>query len=424
MCPEKTIIPAYQPELFVNRTAEVGLVSGLVEQMLDTSAGPPAIRTIVFRGERGSGKTWLSLHLKRHILAQKPGVDTLLLNLFPPAEDIRAKEEPQAGELFIPDIGITSQSDPDKACKQILQWIAEQMQFEIMPNAPLANLGEYVVRGFKKRLEKNILVLIIDSVFEADWGFLEKLEQSFLGQLAALPRVLILMTGRGRLYPWISPYLRVDAKEKSLQAFTKREVEQQIEAQRPDSALSAEKVLELGGGYPFSNVMLASGLDNTLALNQVIEMLLSVAPRQQRAALRQHFEALCLLDGFRDEEIPYMLAAYFKDSKYINLTNPQVRELREPMVNTHLVHWEEGKFTIDEAIRKILDNYLAVQKDDPDRWRRLHCQAYALYLKWAKRFPKSQQYFEQKASRHANILETKGYVVTSCELVEEKTMLQ
>ena len=418
MCPEKTIIPAYQPGLFVNRTAEVGLVSGLVEQMLDTRAGPPPIRTIVFRGERGSGKTWLSLHLKRHILAQKPGVDTLMLNLFPPLEYKRAREEPQGGELFIPDIGITSQSDPDKACKQILQWIAEQMQFEIMPNAPLANLGEYVVRCFKKRLEKNILVLIIDSVFEADWGFLEKLEQAFLGQLAALPRVLILMTGRGRPYPWVSPYLRVDAEETSLRAFTQQEVAQQIKAQMPNSTLSAEKVLELGGGYPISTIVLASGSDNVGALDKVVEILLSVVPRQQQAELRPRFEALCLLDGFRDEEIPFMLAAYYNDPQYLKWTTSQVRAMREPMISTHLVHWKEGKFTIDEAVRKILDNYLALQQKDPDRWRRLHCQAHALYLKWAGCFPKSQVYFEQKAKRHENFLKAKRYEPINYALVE------
>jgi hypothetical protein len=405
MTPELSI-PPYSPRLFVGREDEIKRVGETIHLLLDKEA-TSNIRTIVYRGERGSGKTWLALHIKRNLMAHTKGVDSLFINFYPAADKYRGQEIAQEGEWFAVDL--PSKKDPALLCTELLRWIAEQMKFDFLPNTPLQNLGDSIMSGFEEYLQNKAFVLILDSIFEANWEFLEKFETHFLGRLAALPGVLIIMTGRGRLYPWVSPYLRVDAEEYPLAPFNV----EQIRRQTSGSTHEAEVIKHLGGGYPLSNIILAQIQETSQALDVVAQTLLSVAPPEQQGVLRRNFEALCLLDGFRDDEIPVMLAAYTQDPN-LKWEIARIREEREKMVATHLVHWRDGKFVIDESIRRVLENYLEIKPEGKELWRRLHCQAFHLYTQWAERYQKSGAYFTDKANWHKQKLEKEHFRVQDC----------
>ena len=398
----KKTIPTYASKLFVNRTAEIGLVEGYVKQMKGEEVNIP--RTVVFQGERGSGKTWLSLHLKRSVLSELPQVDVLLLGLSLPAEDLREAQTIEDGEWNVAQLSDDVRNDPDRSCKEIFLWITKQMHFDFRLDSDVEQLGSFVVNNLADHLSHHYLVLILDSVFEAEWAFLEKFERYFLAPLAAQSHVLIIMTGRGMLYPWVSPYLRVRVREERLGPFNNEDSVKQIQLQVPESKVSIDRILQVGGGYPIANIYLAKRGDDPDALNEVIDLLLSVIPLHQREKIRQYFEALCVLEGFRDDEIKEMLGEYLSEGAPKDTT--QVRVIRDQLVSTHLVQWKDGRYVIDEIVRKVLENYL-MQTSEQDKWARLHKHANQLYKGWAQKYLRFKEYYDQRAQYHEVILNSK-----------------
>jgi hypothetical protein len=277
----------------------------------------------------------------------------------------------------------------------------------------LSEIARWLAQTVEQQFKHRVLVLILDSVFEADWSLLEQLETYLLAPLAALPHVLIVMTGRGRLYPWASPYLRVEASDRALKPFTPEEVVEQLRRQAPDAEHRAEEIVRLGGGHPMSNILLATSATQSEALDTVVDALLSVIPiDDQRQKARAYFEALCLLDGFREDEIPAMLAAYFDDPRYETFSTSEVRQVRDLLVKTHLVRWEEGKFILDKSVQHILENLLKMKQ--PETWRRLHCRAYQLYREWADTYTRFSEYYTARADRHASVLLGAGLNPEAC----------
>ena len=64
----KLIIPEYSINQFVNRADEIELIRNMLYKIYCKGKEPLKKRTILIQAERGSGKTWLTLHLKREIL--------------------------------------------------------------------------------------------------------------------------------------------------------------------------------------------------------------------------------------------------------------------------------------------------------------------------------------------------------------------
>jgi len=63
---------SYSPETFVDREAETALVEGLTRHILQGETKRP--RALMFQGERGSGKSWFSLHLAPRRSSDHPWV--------------------------------------------------------------------------------------------------------------------------------------------------------------------------------------------------------------------------------------------------------------------------------------------------------------------------------------------------------------
>jgi hypothetical protein len=360
--------------------------------------------------------------------------------------------------------------------QKLVAWVAEQLGITRAPYAPVRDLSAWLAQDVKQKLESEphlVICLILDSVFETNWSFLDQLERYLLAAFAALPRILIVMTGRGRPYLWKSPYLRTEREEQSLTPFsveqvveqirrsfswkspylrTEREeqsltpfsVEQVVEQIRrsfsnapnlspavaglSDEALTrlARQVIDLGGGYPLTNELLArafvrqaldrlpegENLERALdretidarVLEDVANLLLEVVPGDRRHRLREAFDALCVLkDGFRENEMPYLLAE-------LRNTKPEgsaysisaMRELRDRLLETNLVRWQDKRYVLDEAVRTVLEQRLKLQRKDV--WRRLHECAADLYATSAQKYPGSRGYFDQRAAYHRSIL--------------------
>ncbi len=386
----------YSPETFVDREAEIALVEGLTQQILHGELNRP--RALMFQGERGSGKSWFSQHLARTILPAIPGVTSLLIGLYAAPEGEQLPEN----EYYLnvaPDA-----IDPDAATRSILEWIAGRLNTTTAQDASPRELSTWLPRDIEKMFAARALVLIFDSVLEADWNFLTKLETYLLAPLALLPRVLIVMTGRGQLYSWESPYLRVDMASKQLEPFNEAKIYEQLERQHIASHLSPKEIYELGGGHPLVNLMLAQNDDTLAAMDEAVRVLLSVIqPIRRSQQVRQYFEALSPLEGFREDEMIQMFKAYF-GAEHGEWDMRSVREARDECIRTHLMRWENSQFVIDQSLRLILLNHLRMQRPNT-KWRQLEEQACQMYAAWAEKYPKSRPYYQSKAEAHAALLQ-------------------
>ncbi|PMP74679.1 MAG: hypothetical protein C0183_20905, partial [Roseiflexus castenholzii] len=258
-------------------------------------------------------------------------------------------------------------------------------------------------------------------------------------------RVLIVMTGRGRPYLWKSPYLRTEKDEQPLIPFAVEQVAEQIRRsfyETPDlpetvNHLSeeamirlAEQVITLGGGRPLTNYLLADALvrraldtlpdhqrndarrlESALKathidaeiLEQVADRLLEVVPVDDRSSLREAFEALCVLrDGFRENEMPYLLAARRNQppegSAY---ALPAMRKLRDRLLDTHLMRWQDKRYKLDEAVRAVLEAFL--KRAHREIWKRLHECAAKLYQEWGNAYRSA--YYRERATFHITALQ-------------------
>jgi hypothetical protein len=399
------------------------------------------------------GKSWLALHLHRFVLQEEvprllPDHRTvsLLVSLAPPPAGLTVDK--QEWHITHDEACTIAEGDEQRyepLLQKLIAWVAKQLDIVRAPYAPVRDLSAWLAQDVKQKLESEpnlVICLILDSVFETNWSFLDHLERYLLAAFAALPRVLIVMTGRGRPYLWKSPYLRTEREDQSLTPFSVEQVAEQIRRSlssapdRPpavaglsDEALTrlARRIIDLGGGYPLTNELLAGAfvrqaldsmpgdenLEQALdretidagVLEEVVCRLLEVVLEDRRGRLREAFDALCVLkDGFRENEMPYLLAALRnikpEGSAY---SMSAMRELRDRLIETNLVRWQDKRYVLDEAVRIVLERHLKLQRHNV--WRRLHEHAADLYETWAQKYPGSRGYFEPRANYHRSVLE-------------------
>ena len=397
-------LPNYSPDLFVNREEAIQLVVNKVHRI--SGGTPERERVIVFEGYRGSGKSWLLQHLAREILPELPGAAAAYINL-----QWYEGETPQTAiPKIIAEIGraVTGANKPGTSPDRL----------------PLVLAAEWLVRALDARND-TVLVLLVDSVYEAPQEILESLEKHVLGPLVVIPHVVIVMAGRGQAYPWLTLRLRFDAEYHELEPFSEVEhTREQLKKQRPNAALHADDIHKATRGYPLANVVIPYPLAKaTLAeMKTMIDLLLEPIrkPDGTWPPERQHLEALCVLRTFDEERIPILLDAYngkqviSNFALYYNSSGParggwtlaKAREILRGLIATKLVRWNSdagGWWIVDQAIRELLEEYLRVV--EPDRWRCCHKTAINLYQDWRARYPEEAALWEEEAEYHKGRLE-------------------
>jgi hypothetical protein len=403
-------LPEYIPGKFVNRESEIALIEGMVRKLAEGGRQPGQPHVITIRGQRGTGKSWLSLHLKRTILSEIPSVKPLLIGL---VSTINIEYRPQGIEKQTDEKFYALDQDAVEANSfvvETLMWIADNLGTTRMATADASELSNWMVRDIRQKLSHKVIVLILDSVFEAEWKYLKQLEEYVLVPLATLTNTLLVMTGRGSSYPWISPHLRM-AEERSLGALKDIDTKKQLRLQVPEADLSNnefKEIVEISAGNPMVNVLIASSPNKKETLDQTANLLLDIkTAKRNNPEIRDYFEALSILDGFGEEEIGPLLDSLHNNPKSETWSDEDKRRVKDEMLSTHLVRWESGKYVIDESVRRILESYLRMDKAS-GKWERLHRRATQLYEEWARKYTKHSKFFMNKANEHSKALKSEG----------------
>jgi hypothetical protein len=379
----------YDHEKFVNRHEELRLIVDRAKRLASSSLEP---RVIVFRGARGSGKSWL-LHEIEHQLKQPPLVVPILVELT-----------------------VFSALPPDDAVRRVIYGILGEMRQK--------NISGFANEREDERLNiltsvlidaihacEGICVILVDGVDESSNELLTKLEDHCLSPLAVEPNVLIVLAGRGREYIWKSSEFRLKSEEHDLSPFDPIQTLEQLRKQAPQAAQYADEIYELSSGVPWSNYLLrtlpASKAD---ALQRTKDVLLG---SETRLLARPYLEALSVLRAFDENRMPVMFAAYFQQPA-TNWTYADCRNIRSQLTELRLAWWDrdEGEFTLDPAIRSVIEN--ALHESDKPKWVVLHCTAYCLYRGWAKRYDRTRNRWRAEMTYHADKLHEAGYSVDNC----------
>lgn len=391
-------VPPYDQTLFVNRKQEIDLVTQKAQAL---SLGQPVPhRTTVFWGYRGTGRTWLLRRLTE-LLCEVGGCYALYLDL----------------NEWTP--GLLAQTmAPEQAVAEITGRLADQLKTRLgRPDSPPQEQhnsepqNQEFLTVLDDLLANDIFVLLLDHVYESDWGLLERLEEHCLSQMAVRPRVLLVMAGRGQAYHWKAPELRLYAEDHHPGPFDEDHTAEQLKRQQPAAEARAPQIYELSQGYPLGNYLLATQPTPAAALQEAVNGLLDGVSSPERDWL----EAVCVLRAFDEERLCPLLAAYFDNPAILKWPDRQIGQIRARLVQLAMVRWndEMGGWEVDKAIRPVLERCLQAIKKQV--WIRLHCAAYHLYLSWEQEFIEEKLRWQAEAQYHAQCLRDAHYNPELCQ---------
>jgi type II secretory pathway predicted ATPase ExeA len=415
----------YHQDYFFDREKEIRHVTAKIEAMLeDRDVGR---RTLLFTGERGSGKTWLLLHLHKEI-KNKTQINSLYIDF---ENDIRI--------IYDKEFILKLKNDLKADFLAFLKKIAEIWQTKTKADATLQEQSYWLEKYIEENTRQRVFVVLLDNVSSAPGEWLELLEEHWLKHLARHKRVLIVMSTRGEMHRWVSPELRLFVETYELGPFCREQIGEYL--RRMANYLEArgdtlglpyrerlEELYQAGGGFALSTYWLARhGLEDA-AVNGLIDFLLGfIAEEQERKTIRCYLEALCVLnvwippggpkrdvreaDGegkvdlgeqkrsFREEEMEKVLAAHpgLQDRRW---SMSAVREIRDALRRYHLLRWdyELGGYVLDAAVRYPLAWWL--EKHQKETWCQLHKAAAQMYREWAGQFARYGEYYDNLAKLH------------------------
>lgn len=386
----------YDPNKFIDRDEEIKQILNLLKQ------SQPRVRAVVIDGDRGVGKTWLSLHLHRTIFKQEiTGVTSWLFSLWSAGENYHPEgEKEQARERFLRE-GEQSKFKID----DFLKIIKESLPIEWPPEPNLSERVDSIRRYVQSHIDDRF-VLILDSAFESDWSLIEQLETHFLGNLLTLSNFFVIVTGRGRPYPWKVPYL-IEAIRFGLGPFSVDEIKKQIAKWGLSPFLSVDEIYAIGLGWPIFTEHLARAKNRLETLDFAKDILFAVLPAYERAEIREYFEALSPLDGFGEAEAALMVKTYKQNG------DQDGRAICRKMNETRLVSWKNGRYEMNAPVQNILRQYLSNQylvNKDKDAWVRLHVAAYRHFEAQAadRAMERFRPNFEKLMETHAKALSDTG----------------
>ena len=398
----------YDVKYFVDREE---LLTQVLDKVRALRKGEPVRkRTTAFYGPRGSGKSWLIRELYQRIRDKfEDAVHLLYLSFC--ADDAAG----DAVHLHVQPAD--ADASPEPTCGAVLARCCEMVGFPLDPGLPLDELSARLV-GWCQAHRGRPLLILVDGIDELPPDFLRLLESYLLAPLVVEPNVLLVLGGRtrdprpGSGYVWKTPEIKLYADEHTLEPFDEGWTQKQLERLKDDYPVdpaAAPKVVEVGGGYPLSNVVLAQHVTGSPpdwrvqpeGLRECAEELL-----ESVADLRQYFQALCVLRAFDEDRMAPLLATWFSDDP-AKWDYQRCRRIREDMVATRLVRWRGGQgYVMDEAVRTVLEN--ALREAESERWRVLHQAACDLYTCWVEQYPTARERWQPEAEYHQGRLQGEG----------------
>lgn len=396
----------FDPDAFVGRadeeigrSPEVNLILGKVRQLCNGDGVEK--RVTVFSGEAALGKSWLLHQIENEL---KSGTDSCFRRV-------------KTYRLDPPDRShIEDDFDATREVKKILEAFAQGVLGEVIREISLPELSRHVMDLTKKALDSSFLVLFVDAVFEADWNFLELFEEHLLGPLAIIPNVLIVLSGRGRKFPWATPELRFRADFRDLQPFTLGDTRVQIERlNRPELAISdrIDLIQEIGQGVPGATGWLVkdSGFldnQNPETLDAILNHLLESVPETDRTKIRRNIEALCVLRAFDDDRVSKLVQVYEEATggspENLPLTHGASVNIQKNLVHEAFAQYQnaQGAYTLDKYMAKLAEEYL--KRQNYDLWIRLHTTAMNLYAEWVVKYERTKDRWVEEKSYHEEVL--------------------
>jgi hypothetical protein len=244
----------YDARYFVDREELLAQVLDKVRRLL--KGEPVCQRTTAFYGPRGSGKSWLIRELDRRLRTEFAGRVSVLC--------LVGNEQAGDGEVYSIPAKIPS---PELTVGELLEWALRQLlEVDTLSfSPPLDELSTPLV-AWRLQHRGRPLLILVDGIDELPPDFLRLLESYLLAPLIAGPNVLLVLGGRtrdlrpSRGYVWRTPEIKLYADEYTLEPFDAGWTQEQLERLKDDYPVdpaAASKVVEVGGGYPLSNVVLA-----------------------------------------------------------------------------------------------------------------------------------------------------------------------
>jgi hypothetical protein len=134
---------SYDPGKFIDREEEINQVILLLSQEQSR------VRALVINGDRGVGKTWLSLHLHRRVFKKDiKGVKSWVFGLWSPGESYRPEESnPQENEHFV-------RENKSINLDEFLTIIIESLSIELPPNPVQAEKVDLIRRFIQQHADE------------------------------------------------------------------------------------------------------------------------------------------------------------------------------------------------------------------------------------------------------------------------------
>lgn len=331
---------SYNRSQFVGRDNELEKTQNILDKL--ASGEKTGDRALTFIGEVGTGKSWLINRIKDQL------------------------KDAKAIPIFL-DLSLYHYDEPVEAILEILKEIQFQLTGikDTFSESP-TEVSRQVMGTVQNYAKQETLGLLLDHVYETDWGILTYIDQYLLSPFAANSRTMIVLAGRGRPYPWNTPELPFHNLS-YLKPFSKLETQLQIEKQILNSSLPEDAIFKYSGGIPMHNYLLALyGFPKGLEVS--LELIFQPVDTEDRPIVRQYLEALCTLTSFDDEKILWMWEHYSGETT----SHIQARNIRELLVRYGFAKWTEnvGGYVIDQSVYITTGNLL--YHENPTKWGKLH----------------------------------------------------
>ena len=387
----------YSPDLFVAREKEIDFVLKAVEEWIND--GYLVRRAILFTGPKGSGKSWLLCEIGRQLREKFANFPVVVRHL------ILGEDRPCDEPFYLPSAQIRKETNSwNDFTSRILRHLAEPPGLPGLP-APIDERSGFLVKQYRD--SGRHLVLLVDGVDELPLDFaVDRLEKYVLQPLLEEAGALVVLGGRlpKSRESWTYIYLRA-AEEQTLPPFSPSQAEEQLEKLK----LPVEKIVQGGGGYPLINRILAESLAAGKSWEQALQETAGKILQGFAEEVQQDFWSLCILAGFHEEEMSFMLGKIFA------ICRLQLKE----MIATRLVRWEsqerdiemapgeilkvQNEYVMDEAIRRLLEECL--HENTPERWKELHRRACELYQEWAGKWPDDLRWSQRRGYHERRLLQ-------------------